>query len=393
MLRRIVFLFCLVVVVSCPKRVPSQTTTPTAPASQEETDSIKGEDKTPVKDEAYWDKVRSAEVLPLWLTFGATLLAGGAALWGLGAIYNQAKYGRVAAEAALLNAQALINAERPWLMIQIDKEDKPRGDDDRAYAVFYLSVFNYGKTPAHVTRIRTVEYYFLDTDKNPALPLDYGKATDAQYFVGPNIKSNPFWTVDPNHEIAVMSRRIAAGRADSAPDHMKPVVWGPALNHGDGVYLLRHTRPLSATDGTSELILKIELAHVRAPKSTTTTHKNVECPGLKCASGEERHWTRRAYGTDEGKKYQPEQVVKSVASDRSGSREREDDAAGMQGCRGSWSRPTSVGARSTGGLQVDQAKRLKELEQENWKLKRLVANLSLDNLVLKDFASGNFSKP
>lgn len=43
-----------------------------------------------------------------------------------------------------------------------------------------------------------------------------------------------------------------------------------------------------------------------------------------------------------------------------------------------------------GGLQVDQARRLKELEQENAKLKRLVANLSLDNLVLKDLASGNF---
>ena len=43
-----------------------------------------------------------------------------------------------------------------------------------------------------------------------------------------------------------------------------------------------------------------------------------------------------------------------------------------------------------GGLPIDQAKRLKELEQENAKLKRLVANLSLDNLVLKDIASGNF---
>ena len=42
-----------------------------------------------------------------------------------------------------------------------------------------------------------------------------------------------------------------------------------------------------------------------------------------------------------------------------------------------------------GGLQVDQARRLKELEQENAKLKRLVAELSLDKLVLKDIASGN----
>jgi putative transposase len=40
-------------------------------------------------------------------------------------------------------------------------------------------------------------------------------------------------------------------------------------------------------------------------------------------------------------------------------------------------------------LQVDQAKRLKELEQENAKLKRLAANLSLGKLVLKDIAEGN----
>ena len=43
-----------------------------------------------------------------------------------------------------------------------------------------------------------------------------------------------------------------------------------------------------------------------------------------------------------------------------------------------------------GGLQVAQARRLKELEQENAKLKRLVSELSLEKLVLKDIASGNF---
>jgi len=43
-----------------------------------------------------------------------------------------------------------------------------------------------------------------------------------------------------------------------------------------------------------------------------------------------------------------------------------------------------------GGLKLDQAKRLKELEKENSKLKRLVAELSLDKQVLKDIAEGNF---
>ena len=43
-----------------------------------------------------------------------------------------------------------------------------------------------------------------------------------------------------------------------------------------------------------------------------------------------------------------------------------------------------------GGLRVDQAKRLKELEQENARLKRLVADLSLDNSILKEVAAGNF---
>jgi putative transposase len=43
-----------------------------------------------------------------------------------------------------------------------------------------------------------------------------------------------------------------------------------------------------------------------------------------------------------------------------------------------------------GGMRVDQAKRLKELEKENTRLKKLVANLSLDNDILKEAARGNF---
>ena len=43
-----------------------------------------------------------------------------------------------------------------------------------------------------------------------------------------------------------------------------------------------------------------------------------------------------------------------------------------------------------GGLRVDQARRLKELEKENARLKRLVADQALDNAILKEVASGNF---
>jgi len=43
-----------------------------------------------------------------------------------------------------------------------------------------------------------------------------------------------------------------------------------------------------------------------------------------------------------------------------------------------------------GGLKVDQAKRLKDLERENGRLKTVVAELTLDNAILKEAASGNF---
>ncbi len=46
--------------------------------------------------------------------------------------------------------------------------------------------------------------------------------------------------------------------------------------------------------------------------------------------------------------------------------------------------------REYGGMRVEQAKRLKELERENNRLKKLVAELSLDNAILKEVSRGNF---
>jgi putative transposase len=46
--------------------------------------------------------------------------------------------------------------------------------------------------------------------------------------------------------------------------------------------------------------------------------------------------------------------------------------------------------REYGGLKSDQARRLKELERENARLRKAVAELTLDKLILKEAASGNF---
>ena len=56
----------------------------------------------------------------------------------------------------------------------------------------------------------------------------------------------------------------------------------------------------------------------------------------------------------------------------------------------SQSRPTIAGAKSTEEFVSIRPKRLKELERENTRLKKLVADQALDNAILKEAASGNF---
>jgi putative transposase len=46
--------------------------------------------------------------------------------------------------------------------------------------------------------------------------------------------------------------------------------------------------------------------------------------------------------------------------------------------------------REYGGMRVEQAKRLKELEKENTRLKKLVADITLDNAILREAVRGNF---
>jgi hypothetical protein len=89
------------------------------------------------------------------------------------------------------------------------------------------------------------------------------------------------------------------------------------------------------------------------------------------------------------KKYKPGQIVTLL-------RQIEVDLANgkptPQACRNAQITPQRFyrWRKEFGGLKLDQAKRLKALERENVKLKRLVAELSLKKQILEDVAEGNF---
>lgn len=90
-----------------------------------------------------------------------------------------------------------------------------------------------------------------------------------------------------------------------------------------------------------------------------------------------------------GKRYSPEEIVRKL---------READVLLSQGVTvGEAVRRLGVNKityyrwrKEFGGMKTDQARRLKDLERENMRLKRVVADLTLDNAVLKEAASGNW---
>ena len=89
------------------------------------------------------------------------------------------------------------------------------------------------------------------------------------------------------------------------------------------------------------------------------------------------------------KKYRPEEIIRIL-------REAEvminQGVVTKQACRelGITDQTFYRWRKEYGGLKIEQVKRLKDLEIENARLKRLVADLSLDNQILKEVSRGNF---
>jgi putative transposase len=89
------------------------------------------------------------------------------------------------------------------------------------------------------------------------------------------------------------------------------------------------------------------------------------------------------------KRYTPEQIIRLLRQSEVLSSECRNVA---EICREIGVTPNTYyrWRKEYGGMQVNQAKRLKELEKENSRLKRAVADLTLDNLILKESSEGNF---
>lgn len=89
------------------------------------------------------------------------------------------------------------------------------------------------------------------------------------------------------------------------------------------------------------------------------------------------------------KRYTPEEIIQHL---RTAELEQSKGLTQEQAARKIGVTPVTLSRWKSefGGMRVDQAKRLKELEQENTRLKRIVADQALDNLILKEVAKGNF---
>jgi transposase-like protein len=90
-----------------------------------------------------------------------------------------------------------------------------------------------------------------------------------------------------------------------------------------------------------------------------------------------------------GKRYGPEQIIAML---REAEVEQAKGATVAQVCKklGITDQTYYRWRREYGGLKVDQARRLKHLERENGQLKKIVADLTLDNRILKEVSEGNF---
>jgi len=155
-------------------------------ASDKQKDSASNQAKQTPHEPPWWDTT--------WATWALVVVGLGgtvAALWTLRLVRRQANDTKTAAEAALLNAQALINSERAWIFCQWKRFGTME---------FALSIKNFGRTPACIIDVVQKEEFvdllpLADSHTLPQVP-DYGPETRLSVIrvLPPNeVWSSPEW--------------------------------------------------------------------------------------------------------------------------------------------------------------------------------------------------------
>jgi len=164
---------------------------------------------------------------------------------------------RQAAEAALLNAQAVINSERPWVMIQIQESMVSREKTNEGISdlrSFRFSIFNYGKSPAHILNCKMLFDVLDNPDKTLPIPPDYGTDEWRKRFLAPHDSFPISAEIYPSN----MKLTISAQSADRGKGlrHGELVTYG-LIEYSDGIstsayktaFCYRHEKGLLSSMG------------------------------------------------------------------------------------------------------------------------------------------------
>jgi hypothetical protein len=163
----------------------------------EQTNPFRKANQNANKPPTYFRRLVAPENLPNFILCFVGAAGVVAAICTLRIVREQTDATKVAADAALLNAQAVINAERAWVLVKIQNVPEPPPD---ALGVLVLPIVtNHGKTTGRVVKFAIRRHVASDSEALPAEPQYQGEH-DTNFILPPNEPVQPMSVGIPHHE-------------------------------------------------------------------------------------------------------------------------------------------------------------------------------------------------
>jgi hypothetical protein len=152
----------------------------------------------------YWHKVISPEIIPNWILAAFAIVAAIIALLTLRAIKREEKGVKTIGEAARLNAQAVINAERAWIQVELGAPDfrLQTLTGNNGVGVLNWSITNTGRTPARLVEIAARYSLIRSLNRIPEEPKYEGDLEKIPLYGKLLAPKESFWSfqeLEPSH--------------------------------------------------------------------------------------------------------------------------------------------------------------------------------------------------